>query len=189
MKEVEILVEVFDTKNKVLKKLKSFKKLGVKKTIDVYFYDPLRSDLKPNKSGRLNRCFRLRKKDKKTYLAYKVDNFSQAGRWVHSDEHEIEVSDLRTAENIIEHLGFKTLVEIENLKHTFRYKNYEIVLEEVKNLGLFLEVEKVGVSDKEKIGLIKKEIWHFIKSLGIKTSVELNAGKPELILKKYASKN
>lgn len=40
MKEIEILVEVYDDKNKVLEKFKKFKYIGEKITVDTYYYDP-----------------------------------------------------------------------------------------------------------------------------------------------------
>jgi len=184
MKEVEILVEVLDKKESALKKLEKFEFMGVKETLDLYFFDPKRSELKPEKGGRLNACFRLRKKDKKAQMTYKIDNFDKNGKWIYSDEDEVEVSDLRIAENIIEHLGLKKLVEIDNKKWTYLTSDLEIVFEEVKDLGLFLEVEKLNVKDDADINVIKKEIWNFIKSLKIKIGEELNAGKPELMMKK-----
>lgn len=184
MKEVEILVEVLENKEKVLKKLESFNFVGIKKVMDVYFFDPLRIELKPNDKNRLAACFRLRQKDKKFFLAYKNDVFNDSGTWLYSDEYEIEISDFNKAEKIIKQLGLEVLLSIKIIKHTFETLNYEIVLEEVDNLGLFLEVEKKNVANEENIEDIKKEIWKFIKSLKIKISAELNIGKPELMLNK-----
>lgn len=179
-----MLVEVFDQKEMVLQKLSSFEGMGAKEVLDIYFFDSLRKDLRPDNTGRLSACFRLRQKSGKNYLAYKKDNFDNSGMWIYSDEDEVEVSDLRITENIIEHLGFEVLVSIKNLKHTFETEDYEIVFEEVDNLGLFLEVERKNVADDEDINEIKKEILEFIKSLDIKISPELNLGKPELMLRK-----
>jgi adenylate cyclase, class 2 len=183
MKEIEILVEVFSDKNKVLEILNRFNFVGEKEVLDVYFYDEKRDALKP-KDGKLTECFRLRKKDKNNYITYKIDHFDDTGTWVYSDEEETEVSDFKVMAKIISHLGLKPLVEIDNIKHTFLTNEYEIVLEEVKGLGLFLEVEKLTVGENEDIIKIKEEILKFINSLGIKTSKELTAGKPELMLKK-----
>ena len=51
MKEIEILVEVLDDVENVLKALDKFQYEGDKETIDVYYYDPLRDTLKPNSAG------------------------------------------------------------------------------------------------------------------------------------------
>ena len=183
MKEIEILVQVLDKKEKVIKILGKFNFVGVKKTLDIYFFDPLRDELKPDAKGALDRCFRLRKKDDKNFLAYKIDRFNENGIWLYSDEHEVEVSNFETIIEILKHLGLEILVEIENEKHTYLTDRYEIVFEEVKNLGLFFEVECLEVTEKGEVVEIKKEIWKFIKSLNIEVGEELNVGKPELMLK------
>ncbi|MCL5011978.1 MAG: class IV adenylate cyclase [Patescibacteria group bacterium] len=187
MREVEILVEVYDALADAKQKLAKFSYHGDKKTIDVYYVDPLRSALRPTEHNELKEVFRLREKDGACFLAYKVNHYDSSDIWTYSDEHEVEVSDFRTAENIIEHLGFKTLVEIRNVKHTYTTDRFEIVLEEVENLGTFLEVERHSISDSEDIIDAKKEIWDFIKNLEIKVSDELHEGKPELMLKKIQS--
>jgi predicted adenylyl cyclase CyaB len=188
MKEIEILTQVFDDKEKVVKILEKFNFVGVKKTLDIYFFDPLRSDLKPDVEGCLNNCFRLRKKDDKSFLAYKIDRFDENKIWLYSDEHEVEVFDFEKIIEILKHLGLEILVEVENQKYTYLTDKYEIVFEEVKNLGLFFEVEYLQAEDVDDVIKIKKEIWNFIKSLDIKVGEELNVGKPELMLKRLKNK-
>ncbi|MBT4870010.1 MAG: class IV adenylate cyclase [Candidatus Diapherotrites archaeon] len=183
MKEVEVLVKVLSKKNDVLDILNKFNFIGKKKVLDIYFYDEKRDALKP-KEGKLTECFRLRKKDKNNYITYKIDYFDDAGTWIYSDEEETQVNDFRVTTKIISHLGLKPLIEIDNIKHTFLTNEYEIVLEEVKGLGLFLEVERQNITKTENISEVKQKILDFINSLGIKVSKELNAGKPELMLKK-----
>lgn len=181
MKEIEILVQVFDGKKAALAKLRECKRSGTKRTFDLYFFDPKRTNLKPGKNARLRESFRLRKQERKNFLTYKVDHFDN-GAWTHSDEHETEIDDFDIAQKILAHLGLKPLVKIESEKHIFLTDDYEIVLEDVKNLGLFLEVEALAPSPN--VTRTKKRIWKFISSLKINVSKELNAGKPELLLRK-----
>ncbi len=183
MKEIEILMEVKSSKDKALKMLNRFTAHGLKHTIDVYFFDPLRKDLQPNKSGRLDHSFRLREKDGKATIAYKIDHFED-GEWVYSDEHEVAVADFAVAKDILNHLGLKTLVSIDNEKHVFMVADYEIVLEDVKGLGLFLEVEKITQVSDDRVQETKEEIRSFLKKLPIEFGEEQNAGKPELMLRK-----
>jgi len=183
-KEVEILVEVLDKKNIAIKKLRKLKFLGHKKTLDIYFYDPLRKDLIPDKDGQLKRCLRIRSKDSEGFIAYKIDHFDTKGFWLYSDEYESKISDYMKACDIFKRIGLKELIRIENIKSTFISKKYEIVLEVVKGLGLFMEVERHNVKANENIVQVKNEIWNWIKSLGIKVSLELKMGKPELMLRK-----
>jgi len=187
MKEVEILFELLSDKKETLDILQQFKSSGSKKTKDIYFYDPLRKDLQSEKNGRLRNSFRLRSKDNKIYLAYKKDYFQDNDEWLYSDEHETEVGDLQVAKEIIVHLGLKELVKIESEKICFFSPEYEIVFEEVKNLGFFLEIEKRNEVSDNQVIVAKDNIRTFVKKLGIKIGQELNAGKPELMLLKKIS--
>ena len=184
MREIEILVEVFEKKEDALKILGGFNFVGMKNIIDTYFYDPLRNDFKPDKNGRLKKCLRIREKDRMGYLTYKFDHFDHNNTWIYSDEHELKISDLDTATKILSDIGMEILVKIENKKYTFTSDKYEIVLEDVKDLGLFMEVEYLNPPTDANVDHLKEEIRKFIKTLHIKTSEELNAGKPELALKK-----
>jgi len=183
MKEVEILVEVYEDKEKVLDILKQFKFKGEKETLDIYYFDPLRDNFKVINNKFPIECFRLRNKNQKYYMTYKKDNFENE-TWIYSDEEEIEISDFKIGQTIVKNLGLKELIRINNKKHTYETKKYEIVFEEVKDLGYFLEVEAFNVNEDEDIKKVKQEIQFFIDKLGFKVSDELNAGKPELMLNK-----
>ncbi len=184
MKEIETLVQVFDTKEKVLQTLKSFEFKGIRKIVDVYFLNPLTKDLQVVDNKCPRKWFRVRKKDDKCYFCFKEDTFDKKDKWIYSDEYETEVKDFETLVKIIEKLGFKELVTINNLKHTYETEDYEIVFEEVKDLGFFLEVEKLCVNEKDDVVKIKKDIQKFIDDLGIKVSPELNVGKAEMLIEK-----
>lgn len=185
MKEIEILAEVLDSKEKVIVALKKskLKFIGSKKTQDVYFFDPKRKNLQMKNGKCPKEWFRIRKKDDESYITYKEDVFERE-KWTHSHEYETKVHDFEVLKQIIKKLGFKELVTINNIKHTYESKDYEIVLEEVENLGLFLEVEKLNVRDDADINRIRKEIQEFIDSLGVMVKPDSNMGKPELLLKK-----
>ena len=183
MKEIEILVEVFDDADKVKEVLNRFNYKGSKKVIDEYFYDPKREDLKPDKDNKLYNCLRLRQKDDEYSIAYKNDVF-EGDKWLYSNEFETKVESKDIVREILNKLGLIKLLEINNTKHTYETDKYEIVLEEVKDLGLFMEVEYYGNEDIDPKD-IKKDIDIFIKDLGINVSEELNMGKPEIYLRKF----
>lgn len=182
MNEIEILVKVLESKKSALKKLEQFNCTGKEKVVDTYFFDPKRKNLKPI-NNKLNECFRLRKKDNNCHITYKKDIFDKNNKWIYSKEYETKISNYTIMKSILTNLGFKKLIEIQNTKHIFNTSKYEIVLEEVKHLGLFLEVEKRGNTNKNQIIKEKSNIKKFIKSLNMNTGKELNCGKPELMLK------
>lgn len=180
---------MMDLKETVLEALRDCKFIGVKKVHDVYFYDPLRKNLQPMQNDRLLECCRLRTKNDHAFLTYKIDHFDAAGLWRYSDEHEVEVSSAESARQIYESLGLKVLVEIENEKHTFENEFYEIVLEDVKQLGLFMEVEVKCTHENTDVEAEKAVARQFVNNLGLHVEEELLAGKPELMLKHKKSLN
>lgn len=183
MKEIEILVEVYDDIKKIKEIFKKFQYVGLKKTVDEYYYDPLRDTLKPDKTGGLNHCLRLRTKNDEYSITYKDDVFDN-GKWLYSDEYETKVESITMVKNIFDRLGLVKFMEIDNDKETYIFEDYEIVIENVKDLGLFMEVEYCTNEDVD-VKEIKNKIQDFINSLGINVSEELNMGKPEMYKKKH----
>lgn len=183
MKEIEILVRVNDDINKVKEVLKKYKYIGLKHTIDEYYYDPKRKKLKPDKNNQLSHCLRLRRKNKEYYITYKDDVF-QDGKWLYSNEYETRVESLKILKQIIRKLGLKKFIEINNKKEIYLTDKYEIALENVKDLGLFLEVE-YSTNDDVSIIEIKKDIQKFIDDLNLNVSKELTMGKPEMYMRKH----
>ena len=186
MKEIEVLVEVYDDASKIKEIFKKFNYVGLKRTIDEYYYDPKRDDLKPDENNQLNHCLRLRQKNKEYSITYKDDVFDN-GKWLYSNEYETIVEDISMMRQIFNRLGLVKFIEIDNNKETYTYNDFEIVLEDVKDLGLFMEVEYCTNEDVD-VKEIKKNIEEFINSLNIKVSSELNMGKPEMYLKKHEIK-
>jgi len=169
-KEIEILVRLNSPVDKVLADFEyKFKKTKIKNIKDIYY-------------GDLNeRSLRLRlNEDKPAVLCYKKDYYEK-GKWIYSDEYETEVSSFKTTEKILNSLGYFELVKVEMVKHCFINKKYEIVIEKVKSLGNFLEVE--AIAENEEVDKTKKEIALFISSLNLDVSEELNEGKAEMMLK------
>lgn len=187
MKEVEILVKVYSSPEEAIKILEKFEFLGINKTVDTYFYDPLRDNLKPNEKLQIDECFRVRTKNDINTLTYKVDKFDKNGKWLYSDEYETKFEDMYMLNEIIKKLGLKELITIYNSKRIYKYDDYEIVFETVKDLGYFIEVEYCTNEDINVVE-VKKEIQSFIDNLGLKVSNELNIGKPEMMLKKINGK-
>lgn len=182
-KEIEVLVELSTNIDEAKRILSKFEFIGSKETIDHYYYDPLRDNLKLNKNGKLMECCRIRIKNNQCFVTYKVDIYEN-NLWKYSNEHETKCENANSLKNIFENLGLQELITIENIKHTYITSKYELVLEEVKGLGHYLEVEYSQADYNESVDEIKQEIHEFINNLGLSVGEELNSGKPELLLLK-----
>lgn len=177
MKEIEILVKVTESKESALKKLAHLESKGIKKTEDHYF------DLN-QKDKPIKKWLRLRKKGSKAYITYKEDHITKENKWLYSDEYETEVQEFDTTMTILEKLGYKPLVAVINEKHIYQTNDYEIALEDVEELGLFLEIEKLNPTEDEDVEKAREKIFKFLKSLNIDTSEEVHLGKPEMLMNK-----
>ena len=84
-------------------------------------------------------ALRIRKTDGKTLLTYKrrVGNLGNLKQHI---EHETEVGDAETMENIISALGFELGLVYEKYRQTWKFQNVEIVLDELP-FGLYMEIE------------------------------------------------
>lgn len=182
-KEVEILFELKETIISAKNKLSSLHDMGSEEVIDTYFVDPKRRTLQPRYDGRLASCLRVRLKGDRKTLTYKDDHFDE-DKWLYSDEYEIGISDGKAMQNILEKLGLEKLVEVNTTKHIFTDDKFEIVLEEVKGLGNFIEVEYRFVEDDANVHEAKNYIRKWLKTKSIATGPEMNAGKPELMLQR-----
>lgn len=183
MKEIEVLVEVYDDINIIKKRLDKFKYLGLCNTIDEYYYDPKRDTLKPDKNNQLSHCLRLRSTNNIYSITYKDDVFDN-GKWLYSNEYETKIEDISIVREIFKKLGLIKFIEIDNKKEKYKYNDYEIVIEVVKDLGIFIEVEYCTDSDVD-IKLIKSDIQKFIDNLNLNVSSELDMGKPEMYMRKH----
>ncbi|HEY4497862.1 MAG TPA: class IV adenylate cyclase [Candidatus Paceibacterota bacterium] len=185
MKEIEILVKVFGSDATVDKKLRRTTRfLGNVHVRDIYYYDPLRKSNYIRKDGRFSGSFRLRRKNGKVLLTHKQDIFTRRGLWFYSEEHETEIKNFFAGQKIIEALGMKKLIALFILKRTYKSREYKIVLENVRGLGIFLEVEALRMRKSESVRDVKKRILQFIEGLDVHTSRELGIGKAELLLAK-----
>ena len=96
MKEIEVLVEVYDDIEKAKSILNRFQYIGEKQVIDEYYYDPKRDELKPDKDGEIYKCLRLRKKNDEFLVTYKDDVFED-NKWLYSNEYETKIESIDTS--------------------------------------------------------------------------------------------
>lgn len=91
-----------------------------------------------------------------------------------SKEFETEVSDPDALEQAIFLMGYSVANGLDKTRQTAHYRNYEICLDDVQELGSFIEVEKFSDEDPD---LVVDELFQFLLSLGVK--------KEDQVFKKY----
>jgi predicted adenylyl cyclase CyaB len=84
------------------------------------------------------------------------------------EEHEFTVSSRSELEAMLALLGFSPAMRIYKERQTAHLGNREICLDEVEELGSFIEVEQFA-KDGEDVEAISASLREFIASLGIPT--------------------
>lgn len=116
--------------------------------------------------------FRIRKIDGKTVVTLKV----QAADLNTARELELEVSDDKIMHQILQIIGFEAKVEVKKKRIETDYRGYKICIDEVEELGDFLEIEKLSEEDSNRE--TEYEImWHILEELGIR--------EEDLVIEKY----
>ena len=131
-----------------------------------------------------NRVFlriRIQNGEKVIMTAKKPKELSGDGALV-KREHEVVVDSAEEARDILDMLGLKEAVRVVKKRQTCAYKEFEICVDEIENLGSFIEMEKIA--EKEEAESIQKEMFAFLLSLGISSEDQVKKGYDILMLEK-----
>ncbi len=91
-----------------------------------------------------------------------------------SKEFETEVSDGEALEQAVFLMGYSVANGLDKTRSTAHYKEYEICLDDVQELGSFIEVEKFSDEDPDKV---VEELFQFLMTLGV--------AREDQVFKKY----
>ncbi len=83
-----------------------------------------------------------------------------------SDEYEFEVSDGKMARAMLVALGWQEVVTVDKLRTESKIDNYSICIDEVAELGLFIELEVLSESDTNS-AQIQAEMKAFLEKLNL----------------------
>lgn len=135
---------------------------GEKSCKDTYFIVP------NNPEGR--KYLRIRETNNKSELAYHYFE-SQS----HTKEWETGITDPKTTLEILKQLEYKIDVIVNKNRKTYKYNYSEIVLDQVENLGEFIEIESSTLEEINKIAT----------KIGLNADKAINdSGYPDLIRSK-----
>lgn len=159
--EIEVQLKVENIKPLVKLLEKDGKFLGEVRQIDEYFTPVHRNfaDKDP-----IEEWLRVRKSNDKFSITYKNWHYDQSGRSeFFADEFETSVGDISAIKKMFSALDFKPLVTVKKIRKTYLYKDLEITLDAIDNIGDFIEIEwKGGKTSQEKA---LKEIRKFLAGL------------------------
>ncbi len=170
MREIEIKAKVDDFRL-IEEKIKTlgFKLGQIKKQHDVVYGEP---DSIEGVSG--YNWLRIRtENDKVVYFTLKR---SVVGH-LDSIEHEVIVDNALELQFIIEYLRYELYSDLTKIRRKAKLGDIEICLDEVPNLGSFIEIEKLIDNDSElDHDEVVDELWTLLEVLGVSKSQEIHEG-------------
>lgn len=178
-KEIEIQVRIEDSTN-LLSFLDSSAEFQYENhQIDTY-YCPAHRDFLAIRP--VNEWLRLRNSNGKYLITYKNFHRNTKGQSIYCDEYETTVESLDQMQKIFEVLNFKPAVVVDKLRKTWKFKDYEIAVDKVKDLGDFVEIEYKGSDSSLDPEQITDDMISFLKNIGVGEIKRNRVGYPFQIL-------
>ncbi|MCX9080940.1 MAG: class IV adenylate cyclase [Candidatus Methanoperedens sp.] len=149
--------------------------IGIESQADTYYNAPYRD------FGKTDEALRIRVQDGESMLTYKgpkMDFISKTRKEV-----QTKILDTESMGNILSSLGFFPVATVSKKRKNFRIGDFTISLDEVRNLGNFIEVE-ITVKDPRNHTEKVESIFKFIAKLGITRESTIRKSYLEMILEK-----
>lgn len=175
--EIEIQVRVSDTS-----KLRAFLKDNATFTGEAYQKDEYFTPAHRNfvEAKPVAEWLRLRESDKGA-ITYKNWHYDADGKSQYCDEYESTVGDVEQLRKIFAALNVKPVITIEKKRSSWRYKDYEVSLDQVTGLGDFVEVEYKAAA-KADPKTITDGMVQFLKKIGCGIIERNYVGYPFMLL-------
>jgi len=177
-KEIEIQVRVGN-----VGKLEAFLKNKAKFSGEKYqkdeYYSPIHRNFLDKKP--VSEWLRLRESDSDA-ITYKKYHYDENGKSKYCDEYETDIKKVDQLRQILAALDIKPIVIVEKTRKNWDYKDYEVAIDKVTDLGDFVEVEYKGSDESAGPMAIAQGMIDFLKEVGC-TDIERNfVGYPFMLL-------
>lgn len=186
MKETEITLQIYTPLEETIKILKEQGYTETENFImdDHYFTSLTNVQNKPYaeimKNSVLLRVFLGQ--ENKHLLIYKNKEFDNQGNVICEEKVNCPVSDIYSAEKILKLANFNNFVNLNTHIQVFNKENVGFAIQEVKDLGLFIEIEEFdymkNMTSKEKI----EELLEIAHSLNLQLGSDYNCKKVQMMI-------
>jgi adenylate cyclase class 2 len=122
---------------------------------DIYFNHPAKN------FGDTDEALRLRTIGERTIITYKGPKVSKLSKA--RIEQETEVENFLSMKNILLNLGFIESGIVEKERYLYSFNGMEISIDYVNDLGIFVEIEKIGELKDE----VEKDLFNTAEKLGL----------------------
>ena len=110
-------------------------------------------------------CISLRIRKEEGSIA-KITLKQQKSNEMDNLEYETKIEDPIIMDNILQLMGWKPEVEVEKIRKKGKFGNYEVCLDQVKDLGSFIELEKL-TDDNANPDQVRKELFDTLRPFGL----------------------
>lgn len=125
---------------------------------------------------------RLRQSSKDTSINYKHFHPENVEKTDYCDELETKIGDSSVMENMLKSLDFNEVIVVEKSRTTWLFEDVEIVVDEVSNLGSYIELEATKHFENPLDG--RPYLFNVLKRLNAQVGEEDLRGYPFRILEK-----
>lgn len=149
---------------------------------DFYYDPPHKSFIYINKQGKKSakEYVRVRIDGSEGYFCYKFINKDlQHLEKQPIEEIETEIKDIKKVIKILEKLDFKHIVTVKKTRISYKYRQFQIDIDQVEKLGNFIEIEYKGKAKDFRTGY--KKILDLIYLIGLKNWQEIKSGYAEMM--------
>ena len=182
MKNVEVEIQVIiKNPEKIEARLKEVGKfIKSRKQIDKYFVTPQRDFFAAKDIP--NEYLRVRYEEDKNHLNYSFLHFGDDGWLESTDEYETLIDKPEVIEEIFNKIGLIPKVTVEKIRKYFDCGDFEVNLDNIKDLGNFMEVE--AKKDFGGVDKTRKACSDFLNNLNVEYKIQKEMGYPRMLYKK-----
>jgi predicted adenylyl cyclase CyaB len=130
----------------------------------------------------ISEWLRIRETKEGFHFNYKKWHLENNFAAVSCDEFQTNFENLSALKNILSMLDFKEIIIVEKSRSTWNYKNVKISVDEVTELGYFIELEADGNFDD--IEKAKEHLYNLLNELNIRIGEQNFKGYPYLLLER-----
>ena len=125
---------------------------------------------------------RVRETDKGCSINYKHFHPEGVEKTDYCDEFESPIGNASAVKEILRALDFKEVVIVEKNRTVWQFKDVEIMIDNVRDFGVFIELETLGDFEDPKQG--KEYLYTILKEINAEVGEEDLRGYPFIILEK-----
>lgn len=182
MKDIEITCEVFEKVEKIKNVLleKGFRYIESFTLDDIYMYNKSNNQFFI-KDGKISDTLIIRnvsEDDKK--IICKKRNYDKNGLEIGTDKTILKVKDIEASEKLLNILGYKRYLRMIDTNHMYDSENYIAYIQEINELGIFLEIELKGSNNDNTV----YDLINYTKKLNLKIGKKFDIRKAEYFYNK-----